>query len=195
MLKGIDISQWQSRRFPLEEMAKVNAFCYIRAYGRGKSRVGIDPLFYHYQKEAQKTDMLLGTYSALYPDIPIKEQVITTYQAMVRGHAFGNELPLALDVELPKIKMPMVHEWCMRMLDIFETPLVIYTGVYYWKRLARNENLQWILDYDIKLWIAHWQVSRPTVPPPWEDWYVWQTDSDGKVGGIRFDRNLARSLP
>lgn len=40
------------------------------------------------------------------------------------------------------------------------------------------------------LWIAHWDVPRPTVPAPWHRWYFWQnaagslTDSDEWNGDL-----------
>lgn len=42
------------------------------------------------------------------------------------------------------------------------------------------------------LWVAHWKVSQPTIPPPWKTATVWQRTSDGHVDGIagRVDVNV-----
>jgi GH25 family lysozyme M1 (1,4-beta-N-acetylmuramidase) len=195
MTQGIDISQWQTRKFPLEDLYGKYEFCYLRCYGRGRSGVGRDPLYINYQKRAKKAGYLIGTYSALYPDIPIKEQVIQTYDALVKGHGFEDRLPLALDVELKGLKMEMVWAWVNEMLDVYETDLAIYTAPYFWRNISKGQDLRWIEDYGIKLWIAHWGAPSPIVPRPWTDWYIWQVNSSGKVGGIRYDRNVARALP
>jgi GH25 family lysozyme M1 (1,4-beta-N-acetylmuramidase) len=196
VLHGIDISQWQRRRFPFEKLDI--DFCYIRCYGRGKGAPDIDPLYVHFQRRAKELNLLVGSYSALYGDIPIQTQVNKTYAALARGHGFEDQLPLALDVELAGIGFPMVRQWCERMLDLYETELVIYTAPAYWGRLTRiwsDAELGWIHDLGIKLWIAHWKAKEPDVVRPWKDWYVWQTDSSGSIDGIRYDRNVARDLP
>ncbi|MFO7585408.1 MAG: phosphodiester glycosidase family protein [Anaerolineales bacterium] len=67
----------------------------------------------------------------------------------------------------------------------------IYTAYYYWRENAPNPDTQAAsLAYFRRypLWIAHYNVQKPRVPPPWgeNEWVFWQyTDrGDGKRYGV-----------
>ncbi|MCZ2127414.1 MAG: SH3 domain-containing protein [Anaerolineales bacterium] len=65
----------------------------------------------------------------------------------------------------------------------------VYTGYYYWRENTVNvgipaASLNYFKQYP--LWIANYNVSKPLVPAPWDNWTLWQyTDKgDGAAFGV-----------
>lgn len=50
--------------------------------------------------------------------------------------------------------------------------------------------MEWTRTFTTDLWIAHSGVRRPTIPPPWKDYAIWQYTSSGRVPGV--DGNVDR---
>ncbi|MGH8877490.1 MAG: GH25 family lysozyme, partial [Stackebrandtia sp.] len=66
--------------------------------------------------------------------------------------------------------------------------MVIYTTASWWKSCTGN----WTgLSKKSPMWVAHWKVSKPSVPHGWSTWTAWQYTSSGSVSGIsgNVDRN------
>jgi lysozyme len=53
--------------------------------------------------------------------------------------------------------------------------LAIYTSPSYWKEFG-SPDLYW---KQFELWIAHYGVSKPTIPLPWTNWVFWQYTASG----------------
>jgi lysozyme len=63
---------------------------------------------------------------------------------------------------------------------------IVYTGPVFW-----NDNLG--PGYgDHPLWIAEYDVPRPTVPRGWSGWALWQQEGDAKVPGVERVADLSR---
>lgn len=63
---------------------------------------------------------------------------------------------------------------------------IIYTGPKFWiDNLGEGWN-------DHLLWIAEYQVEKPTVPPGWNGWTMWQHRGDAEIAGVErmVDLNL-----
>lgn len=45
--------------------------------------------------------------------------------------------------------------------------------------------IKWDWTFESDLWIANYQVPRPTIPEPWKDYVLWQYTSDGGVPGVK----------
>lgn len=65
----------------------------------------------------------------------------------------------------------------------------IYTGYYYWventiQKAIPIASLNWFAQFP--LWVANYNVQKPMVPMPWQDWIFWQfTDNgDGTLYGV-----------
>ena len=60
---------------------------------------------------------------------------------------------------------------------------MIYTAPYYWREFFSGAHADYFAARP--LWIAHYGVSRPTVPAPWDAWTFWQYSAkgDGKLFG------------
>lgn len=63
---------------------------------------------------------------------------------------------------------------------------IIYTTPSFWESISASLS-QTDVDNFISpcpLWIAHWGVTKPTIPKPWTDWSFWQYTDKGSVPGI-----------
>ena len=60
----------------------------------------------------------------------------------------------------------------------------IYTAPYYWKTKTNTSDKEWGKKFP--LWIAHYEVPTPDVPPNWTSWLIHQYTSkgDGKLFGV-----------
>lgn len=59
---------------------------------------------------------------------------------------------------------------------------MIYTAPYFWREFFSGAHANYFADRP--LWIAHYGVTRPTVPAPWDVWTFWQYSAKGD--GIKF---------
>jgi GH25 family lysozyme M1 (1,4-beta-N-acetylmuramidase) len=66
----------------------------------------------------------------------------------------------------------------------------IYTSPGFWQQLPSND-----LPSKARLWVAHWGVTRPTLPHGWSDWVYWQYSARGQVPGIHGPVDLDRFKP
>ena len=107
---------------------------------------------------------------------------------------FG-ELPLFADIEEsyngPYKGWKQWYDFLERLKELVNgKEISIYTAFYYWRDNAPNattdaQSLEYFHQYP--LWIAHYQVAKPSIPKPWgtDEWLFWQfTESgDGQAYG------------
>lgn len=82
-------------------------------------------------------------------------------------------------------------------LDRFELKsgkkAMIYTSPGWWKSFMTGAT--WAVNYP--LWVAHWNVSTPTIPAPWTEAHLWQYTRLGSIAGVvgDLDFNKVYKLP
>lgn len=109
--------------------------------------------------------------------------------AMVNAWNYApTELPPVMDYE-STINAPVKSTAagiCLQFLQAIKsrtgkTPL-LYTAPYYWYSYGSTD----ARFAEFPLWIANYEVLKPTVPAPWSKWYFWQYTSkgDGAAFGV-----------
>lgn len=101
------------------------------------------------------------------------------------------DLPPVLDLESSGgLGRTALRTWTATWLKTVQTLTgrrpIIYTGPSFWRNAMGNSTA--FTAYP--LWIAHYGVSRPSVPGGWSAWMFWQGSSTGSVSGIRGDVDM-----
>jgi lysozyme len=180
LIPGIDVSKWQGE---IEWGKVANAgvhFAYIKATeGTGYT----DPCFAINWQSAHSAGVLRGAYHYFHPRLDARSQARAFFTAL--GNDCG-ELPPALDLETPELTGPSLISALSRFLQELEIlsgfPLIIYTSPGFWNSYIVPYPPEWPSKYP--LWIAHYGVSRPSIPYPWLNFTFWQATNRGEVIGI-----------
>jgi len=180
-LQGFDISfhnGYETDFWRIQQHAK---FLFIRA-GQGK---WIDSFYSHNCQEAQKVGLPVGSYW-FYDNTVLPEVQAKLYIEQLSQHGFG-ELPMCPDFEDRKTgAYSGWKNWKVFVKTLQELApekqIMIYTGPGYWGEFTRDAPAQ-ELEYfaQFPLWLAHYGVAVPTVPPPWEKWTFWQYTDTGNA--------------
>jgi hypothetical protein len=93
------------------------------------------------------------------------------FAAALHGH-LGWKTPFAVDVEEVGLKESTIRDFVNRWYDLKpDTRLLIYTSPGFWAQFGhRLDDVAAKCD----LWIAHWDVPKPTIPNGWTTYRVWQ---------------------
>jgi GH25 family lysozyme M1 (1,4-beta-N-acetylmuramidase) len=85
------------------------------------------------------------------------------------------------NVPIKPVACKAVYDFVNEFENITEVKPTIYTSPSFWIEFG-STNIYW---REYKLWIANYYKSFPTIPPPWNKWYMWQfTDrGDGELYG------------
>ena len=183
---GIDVSRWQDDNSTPQRMD------FAKAYNAGARFVFIkasqacwmdEDMLYNW-KSAQDALLLRGAY--LFLD--------WTRSPVEQAHFFCNllekdpgELPPVVDFEcrtgVPSDAVDKLEIVCEIIFERLGKRPIIYTSPWYWKEYGSADPWWYLHD----LWIANYEVDKPFIPLPWNDytWTFWQwTDKgDGKLFG------------
>lgn len=187
-LTGIDVSHYQDNNDTptgIDWNKAKNAgarFAFIKA-GQGSWR---DPDFTYNWTQSKQAGVKRGAY--WYLD--------NRYDALAQAHKFmeimgtaadQGELPHVADYEMRDSRPAPIT--CRARLLTFLTHVenvssrvpIIYTSPSYWAEVGSAETF-WRRH---PLWIAHYDVTTPRIPPPWSTWAFWQhtTKGDGPAFG------------
>lgn len=200
-IKGVDVSgnqprvDWQRARSDGVEFVIVKAtegVGYVdvkrSAFATGARAAGIACGFYHYARP--------DTHSAGSPSAAVRDAEAEADAFLaVAAPAPGDLLP-ALDLEEaglpPRRLVAWTRAWLGRVEERTGARPLLYTYPAFWARMGGSRAFG-----GYPLWIAHWEVTSPQLPPGWRSYAIWQYSSSGAVQGIpgRVDLNrLADSL-
>jgi GH25 family lysozyme M1 (1,4-beta-N-acetylmuramidase) len=178
---GFDVSKWNAVAVPWREAR----FALVRA----SHGLGSDPMADEHLANARAEGVeLLGTYHYLRGDSAGVYQA-QHYWDRVCELGGGQSMALAVDLEdLPPPSAPWdraVYRRCAadfltRLRDLAGRPCAVYGSPGYLEALGLPSKLVG------PLWVAHWGVSKPIIPKPWEDWALHQYE------GTPLDRNRFR---
>ena len=210
---GIDISRFQGVIDWTQVRGAGVSFAYVQA-SRGSgvdctvasTSCGADPYFATNRVNAVANGVRVGAYhrafatgsnmAAARADAQAEASVFLTQV----GALNAGELIPVLDVETPftglnpKRLTVWVRTWLKRVAGGLGRKPMIYTNATSW---GATGNTREFAKARYPLWVAHWSVSKPSVPAlNWagKGWSVWQYTSSGSIAGIsgRVDLNRIR---
>ena len=190
MIKGIDISHWQSD-IDWDAIPPQHKFAFMKATeGTGF----IDDRFSKNWYESK--GILRGAYHFWRHAFNGRQQAEHFFDIVSATGDLG-DLPPVVDLEdtrAPKsgaIVLGM-RQMLQRTEELFGKQPIVYTAKWWWDA--------WTLantgfgHYD--LWVAHYRPTwmKPYLPAGWDSWQVWQHSSSGKVAGVagNCDVNVAK---
>ena len=182
---GIDVSLWQReidwRRVGLAGVR----FAFIKVSEGVSIR---DPKFATNWRGAAAAGLYRGAYVYFRPHLEVRAQVELALAARRAAGGGRGELPVVLDVEEAEGLTPArVVEALDRLGDADGRAPIVYASPGFWvQHLAGVAAARW------PLWVAHWNVTCPLVPPAWPGWVFHQHSATGRVDGISTDVDLNR---
>jgi lysozyme len=176
---GMDVSHWQGTINWDTVAAAGITFSFVKATEGTTYR---DPRYDFNYAEMARVGIFRGAYHFGRPGTSAVTQADFFVDTANPG---SGDLLLCLDLEVTDNKTPaQVWSWTQAFVAEVQNrtgfPPFIYTSPYFWTSRVGNptDNL------GCPLWIAHWNVSWPTVPRAWADWTFWQYADNGSVPGI-----------
>lgn len=195
MLKGVDVSNHQAFVSWGAVAMSGRTFAYLKA---SEGRTFVDRYFASNYRNVQSQDMIAGAYHFARPGTSAKLQVdnfLAVYKPKV-----GDLIP-CLDVEVTDgLNATAMAYWIKDFVTEYYNRTKIYPIIYtspgWWNgEVADNDASRYVVAH-CPLWIAHWGVSRPSLPRGWKTWTVWQFTSSGRVPGVngRCDENNIQDM-
>ena len=173
---GIDVSAYQGRiDWPRVAQQRVR-FAFIKASEGGGLR---DARFARNWREARAAGILSGAYHYFQPNRDGGQQA-ALFIATVPLHP--GDLPPVLDVEAPRFHdvaamRREVKQWLQAVEAHYQVRPILYSNYAFYRRYLAGH-----FD-DYPLWLAHYEVARPTLPAG--RWIIWQHSDEAYVPGIR----------
>lgn len=168
MLKGYDVSKWQSKT-PTD-----GDFLIV------KVSEGISLQDSKYKKHlsiARKEGIsLFGAYHYAKTNTDWKKNADNFLKAIESIEELGSSLLLALDIEGIDATRKNSVEWCKNWLLYVERKTGIKPVVYTSKSLTKN--FEELAKLDFGLWVAYWTKDKKPKFEGWKVWALWQY-SDG----------------
>jgi len=186
-LQGIDVSYYQGTINWSQVKAAGKAFAIVRV---SDGTTFMDPKFATNWRGAKAAGLVVGAYQFFRPaQDPIKQADIMVEQLKAMGFGAG-DIPPVLDVEAQDgvsdaTVAARVNSWLQRVQSRLGRLPSMYTSPGFWSGLGNPKPSP--LPY---LWVAHWGVSCPSLPPAWGRLRFHQYSSTGRVSGISGDVDL-----
>jgi GH25 family lysozyme M1 (1,4-beta-N-acetylmuramidase) len=187
-LEGIDVSHWQGTINWTKVAAAGKSFAILKATD---SYDYTDPTYATNHAAAKAAGLWTGAYHFARPDATVGDAVREAdLFASVIGLGAKDLIP-ALDLEVSGglTTTPLqnwVASWLTEVTARTGVKPMIYTSPAFWKKYMGDSSA--LADAGYKtLWIAHWNVTSPTVPANnWggHGWTFWQYSDCGTVAGI-----------
>jgi GH25 family lysozyme M1 (1,4-beta-N-acetylmuramidase) len=187
-LEGIDVSHWQNTIDWAKVAAAGKTFAIIKAT---ESTDFVDVLYATNHARAKAAGLWTGAYHFARPDP-------TAGDAIAEADHFASVIDLgtrdlipALDLEVSgglgtTALQAWVSAWLSEVAARTGVRPMIYTSPAFWKKYMGDSSALAEAGYKT-LWIAHWNVTSPTVAANnWggHGWTFWQYSSCGTVPGI-----------
>jgi lysozyme len=196
ILPGIDVSH-HNGEVKWDAVASAGI---LFAYAKASESTGFtDPRFAANWAGMKEAGLARGAYHFFHPARPVGRQA-EKFASLVGSLAPG-DLPPMLDLEETSAahdewvtvakaeRVPPVLEW----LELVEQALGRKPIVYTRRGFVRQKlgDVGALKNY--ALWIAHYtRAAKPTLPPDWDTWLIWQYSQTGTVAGIKSKVDLDR---
>jgi lysozyme len=175
--KGVDVSNHQGT----VDFAKVKKAGYTFAYLKATEGLGfVDPFYLGNVQKARAAGLKVGAYHFLQPKSGRTgaDEARAFHVQLANAKLGKGDLHPVVDVEVTKLSPAQTEAYVdsfVRELRALGHDLLIYTFPAF---------LQWHRTHGCPLWIAHFGVSKPTVPSPWKAYTIWQHSSTARVPGV-----------
>jgi GH25 family lysozyme M1 (1,4-beta-N-acetylmuramidase) len=192
-LRGVDVSQHQGS-IEWEQVRADGVRFAIAKCSEGQDFT--DPTWSRARVDAiRKAGLTLGVYHYLRPRPGRTGDVEADWAVNVaHGTGWGKEgdVRLVVDIEETELGRHATHryigQFVRRVHELAGHKPVIYTFPFFWTSLGNPNN------FGCPLWIAHFEVDRPSVPSPWTQAAIWQHTSRGRVPGVGGNVDLNRAM-
>jgi len=131
---------------------------------------------------SQKSNVVRGAYHYFHPgdDPTIQAQF---FESTV-GNLNANDLSPMLDWEVTDgassaAQIQNAKIWLQHVEAQTHKVPIVYVDPSFWNQLGNPQGFE-----KYPLFIAHYNVKCPSVPPPWSQWSFWQTGA-AKINGIQ----------
>jgi GH25 family lysozyme M1 (1,4-beta-N-acetylmuramidase) len=194
---GLDVSHWQGTIDWSRVAATGRRFVFVKATDGDAT---VDPTFVTNRDGAEANGLFVGAYHFARPDHS-RGDAGREARFFVGQVAPGpGDLVPVLDIETNGglDQTEMIHwarTWVRVVHRLTGVMPMVYTSPYGW--LSRFADTPLLAQDGARLWVAHWNVSSPTLPASdWDGngWVVWQHSSTGHVAGIGTAVDLDRLL-
>jgi GH25 family lysozyme M1 (1,4-beta-N-acetylmuramidase) len=186
-VKGIDVSHWQGTIDWARVAAAGKTFVFLKATDDANY---VDPTFAANRSAALANGLSVGAYHYARPDRSAGDaRREARYFVAVANPQPGDLLPV-LDLEENKglnhdELTAWTRTWVRVVRKLTGVSALVYTSPATWVTGTGDSPL--VARDGAPLWIAHWNVSSPTIPAnDWDGhgWHVWQYTNTGHVPGI-----------
>ena len=191
-LTGPDVSQWQGSVDWAQVRAAGHAFAVAKTSEGGDWR---DPSWSRARaSQVRAAGLALGVYHFLRPRAGRAGKVEARFAVRVaRWGGWGRgDLPLVADLETttlgPAGTCAYARSFAREVRRLTGHRPIVYTGPSF--ASANLSGCRAVAAH--RLWIAHYGVGAPTIPPPWWSYTLWQWTSQGRSPGIAGDVDLNR---
>ncbi len=177
-LAGIDVSHFNGE---VDWTAASNSITF--AFAKATQGVGfVDPRFAQNWLGMRDAGVQRGAYHFFDPSENAAAQA-DLFLNTVRLDA--GDLPPVLDIEMLKRSaltstLDGIAVWLAAVQSGTGTTPIIYTSPGFWAQLGNPPN-----PGNHPLWVAHYGVAKPSVPPIWNSWTFWQFSQLGRCAGIK----------
>ena len=198
-LPGIDVSYWQHTIDWSKVAGAGMRFAIARAT---KGQRYTDPTFQTNVDGARAEGIVVGAYHRATPSGGANANITDAraeadHYLDVASPAVGDLIP-ALDIEetgglAPPDLVVWVKAWVTRVTNRLGVKPMLYASPNFWT--VNMGNSTWFADHGYRLWLAHWNVSSPTVPANgWQGrgWTFWQWTHKPGLPGVTTDLDRDR---
>jgi lysozyme len=198
-LPGIDVSRWQQTIDWSKVAGAGMRFAIARAT---KGQHYTDPTFQTNVDGARAEGIAVGAYHRATPSGGANANTTDAraeadHYLDVASPDVGDLIP-ALDIEetgglAPPDLVVWVKAWVTRVTNRLGVKPMLYASPNFWT--VNMGNSTWFADHGYRLWLAHWNVSSPTVPANgWQarGWTFWQWTHKPGLPGVTTDLDRDR---
>ena len=143
----------------------------------------VDTQLYRNADECDRLSIPYGVYVVMVPTIPVYAHQYWLAEAM---DALDPLLPYVVDAEIkcgtPDEAIEVTVGLLQEILTWDKRTPLLYTSPSYACEWLKNDRR--LASYP--LWIANYQVTKPTMPAPWSEWEFWQYSADGNNEGANY---------
>jgi GH25 family lysozyme M1 (1,4-beta-N-acetylmuramidase) len=194
---GIDVSHWQGTINWAQVAGAGKQFVFLKAT---EGSAYADPTYSGNRSGARAAGIKVGAYHFARPDSTPGDAVAEAQWFLSKAVFASDDLRPVLDIEVNGgLSVSALQQWVRDWLDevyrLTGRRATVYTSPSFWSGSMGNTQSIALAGYTT-LWIAHWNVSSPTVPAGnWAGfgWSFWQYSSTGSVSGISGNVDLDRA--
>jgi hypothetical protein len=157
---------------------RVRAAGVIGAYVRAGDGLSIDPRRQVHAIRARSAGLETGVYWFARPGL---SPVLQADRLAEAHHDLGASLAPACDLEVDQgVTAAALQSWLAQFMARVDASLdgqraIIYTGPAFWTRAMDSHGARFA---DRGLWIAHYGVREPSIPYPWDEHLLWQSNGN-----------------